>query len=105
MTLVLQVIEWSYNYEDARNVQVTGSDRTGTIFAFILVGIALATILGWVGFRAYNIVKEADYIDNIAEKVVDLDRNIREKGRDSEANQPRGLLSRDTEISDEIDNL
>ncbi|MBA40925.1 MAG: hypothetical protein CMB17_03455 [Euryarchaeota archaeon] len=105
VTLVLQVIEWSYNYEDARNVQVTGSDRTGTIFAFILVGIALATILGWVGFRAYNIVKEADYIDNIAEKVVDLDRNIREKGRDSEANQPRGLLSRDTEISDEIDNL
>ena len=105
VTLVLQAIEWSYNFEDARNVQITGNDRTGTIFGFILVGIAFTTILGWVGFRAYNIVKEADYIDNIAEKVVDLDRNIREKGRDSEPNQPRGLLSRDTEISDDIDNL
>ena len=105
VTLVLQAIEWSYNFEDARNVQITGNDRTGTIFGFILVGIAFTTIFGWVGFRAYNIVKEADYIDNIAEKVVDLDRNIREKGRDSEPNQPRGLLSRDTEISDDIDNL
>mgnify|MGYP001238331629 CR=1 FL=1 len=105
VTLVLQAIEWSYNFEDARNVQVTGSNRTGTIFAFVLVGIAFSTILGWVGFRAYNIVKEADYIDNIAEKVVDLDRNIREKARDSEPNQPRGLLSRDTEISNDSENL
>ena len=105
MTLVLQAVEWSYNFEEVRNVQITGNDRTGTIFVFIVVGIAIATILGWVGFRAYNIVKEADYIDNIAERVVDLDRNIREKGRDSEPNQPRGLLSRDAEISDDIDNL
>ena len=105
VTLVLQAIEWSYNFEDARNVQVTGSNRTGTIFAFVLVGIAFSTILGWVGFRAYNIVKEADYIDNIAEKVVDLDRNIREKARDSEPNQPRGLLSRDSEISNDSENL
>jgi len=103
VTLVLQAIEWSYNFEDARNVQVTGSDRTGTIFVFILVGIALATILGWVGYRAYNIVKEADYIDNIAEKVVDIDRNIREKARDSESDQPRGLLTRTTEISNDTD--
>ena len=103
ITLILQAIEWSYDFEDARNVQITGSDRTGTIFVFILVGIAIATILGWVGYRAYNIVKDADYIDNIAEKVVDLDKNIREKGRNSETNQPRGLLTRDAEINDDVD--
>ena len=98
ISLLLQALDWSYQHEDARNVQVTGSDRTGVIFMFVIVGIALTTILGWVGYRAYSIVKEADYIDDIAEKVVEIDRNLREKGRDSEANQTRGLLTRAPEV-------
>ena len=105
ISLVLQALDWTYQYEDARNVQVTGSDRTGVIFMFALVGIALATILGWIGYRAYSIVKETDYIDDIAEKVVEIDRTIREKGRDSEPNQTRGLLTRTPEIIDDIDDI
>ena len=105
ISLLLQVLDWSYQHEDARNVQVTGSDRTGVIFMFVIVGIALATILGWVGYRAYSIVKEADYIDDIAEKVVEIDRNLREKGRDSESNQPRGLLTRAPEVINDSDEI
>ncbi len=103
VTLALQALDWTYQHEDARNVQVTGSDRTGVIFMFSIVGIALATLFGWIGYRAYNIVKEAEYIDDIAEKVVDIDRNIREKGRELEANQSRGLLTRTPEIIDDVD--
>ena len=105
ISLLLQALDWSYQHEDARNVQVTGSDRTGVIFMFVIVGIALATILGWVGYRAYSIVKEADYIDDIAEKVVEIDRNLREKGRDSESNQPRGLLTRAPEVINDSDEI
>ena len=105
ISLLLQVLDWSYQHEDARNVQVTGSDRTGVIFMFVIVGIALATILGWVGYRAYSIVKEADYIDDIAEKVVEIDRNLREKGRDSESNQPRGLLTRAPKVINDSDEI
>lgn len=105
ISLLLQALDWSYQHEDARNVQVTGSDRTGVIFMFVIVGIALTTILGWVGYRAYSIVKEADYIDDIAEKVVELDRNLRVKGRDSETNQPRGLLTRAPEVINDSDEI
>ena len=105
ISLLLQALDWSYQHEDARNVQVTGSDRTGVIFMFVIVGIALATILGWVGYRAYSIVKEADYIDDIAEKVVEIDRNLRVKGRDSETNQPRGLLTRAPEVINDSDEI
>tara|TARA_B100001996_G_scaffold382540_1_gene374642 strand:+ start:102 stop:1178 length:1077 start_codon:yes stop_codon:yes gene_type:complete len=103
VSLVLQVLDWTYQHEDARNVQVTGSNRTGVIFMFTIVAIALATLFGWIGYRAYNIIKEAEYIDDIAEKVVDIDRSIREKGRELEPDQSRGLLTRTPEITDDID--
>ncbi|HJM66022.1 MAG TPA: hypothetical protein QF555_00555, partial [Candidatus Thalassarchaeaceae archaeon] len=103
VSLVLQALDWTYQHEDARNVQVTGSDRTGVIFMFSIVAISLATLFGWIGYRAYNIVKEADYIDEIAGKVVDIDRNIREKGRELEPDQSRGLLTRAPDVIDDVD--
>ena len=94
----LQLTDWTYSLEDQRGTQVSGGTGASVLFFGALITIVLLTGIGWIGWRAYNLVNE-EIIDEVAERIVETDRRLR--GNSSESDRSVGLLSRTTDVIDE----